>query len=67
MKLEIIGFNLESCVAAQQAGAHRIELCDNPSEGGTTPSYGFIKAAREMLSIELYVMIRPAWRRFFVQ
>ena len=46
MKLEIIGFNIESC-AAQEAGAHRIELCDNPSEGGTTPSYGFIKAARK--------------------
>lgn len=59
MKLEIIGFNIESCIAAQIAGAHRIELCDNPSEGGTTPSYGFIKEAREKLSIELYVMIRP--------
>ncbi|MEO8412978.1 MAG: copper homeostasis protein CutC [Ginsengibacter sp.] len=59
MKLEIIGFNLESCLIAQEAGAHRIELCDNPTEGGTTPSYGFIKAAREQLSIELYIMIRP--------
>ena len=59
MKLEIIGFNIESCIAAQQAGANRIELCANPLEGGTTPSYGFIKAAREKLSIELYVMIRP--------
>ena len=59
MKLEIIGFNIESCIIAQKAGANRIELCDNPSEGGTTPSYGFIKAAREKLSIELYVMIRP--------
>ncbi len=59
MKLEIIGFNIESCMAAQDAGANRIELCDNPPEGGTTPSYGFIKAAREKLSIELYVMIRP--------
>jgi copper homeostasis protein len=59
MKLEIIGFNIESCIAAQQGGAHRIELCDNPSEGGTTPSYGFIKVAREKLSIELFVMIRP--------
>jgi len=58
-KLEIIGFTIESCIAAQQAGANRIELCDNFSEGGTTPSYGFIKAAREKLSIELYVMIRP--------
>ena len=47
MKLEIIGFNIESCIDAQEAGADRIELCDNPAEGGTTPSYGFIQAARE--------------------
>ena len=46
-KLEVIGFTIESCLIAQAAGAHRIELCDNPSEGGTTPSYGFIKTARE--------------------
>jgi copper homeostasis protein len=59
MKLEIIAFNIESCIAAQAAGAQQIELCNNPSEGGTTASYGFIKAAREKLSIELYAMIRP--------
>lgn len=58
-KLEVIGFTIESCMVAQQAGAHRIELCDNPADGGTTPSYGFIKAAREKLSIDLYPMIRP--------
>lgn len=59
MKLEIIGFNIESCIAAQEGGAHRIELCAGPGEGGTTPSYAFIKAAREKLHIDLYVMIRP--------
>ena len=58
-KLEVIGFTIESCLIAQAAGAHRIELCDNPSEGGTTPSYGFIKTARENLLIELYPIIRP--------
>lgn len=58
-KLEIIGFTIESCIAAQKAGANRIELCDGPGEGGTTPSYGFIKAAREKLAIDLFVMIRP--------
>jgi copper homeostasis protein len=58
-KLEVIGFNIESCILAQTTGAHRIELCDNPGEGGTTPSYGFIKAARENLQIELYPIIRP--------
>jgi len=58
MKLEIIGFDIQSCIAAQNAGANRIELCGGPGEGGTTPSYGFIKAAREKLNIDLYVMIR---------
>ena len=59
MKLEVIGFNIESCIAAQEGGANRIELCSGPGEGGTTPSYAFIKAAREKLHIDLYVMIRP--------
>ncbi len=63
--LEVIGFNIESCILAQAAGATRIELCDNPVEGGTTPSYGFIKAAREKLQISLYPIIRPRGGDFF--
>lgn len=58
-RLEVIGYNIESCAIAQAAGAHRIELCHNPADGGTTPSYGFIKAARELLTIDLYPIIRP--------
>lgn len=58
-KLEIIGFNIESCLAAQEAGADRIELCGSPGEGGTTPLYGLVQSAREKLEIDLYVMIRP--------
>jgi copper homeostasis protein len=57
--LETIAFTIESCKKAQAAGAQRIELCDNPGEGGTTPSYGFIKAARAKLQIQLYPIIRP--------
>ncbi len=64
-QLEIIAFTIESCITAQAAGATRIELCDNPKDGGTTPSYGFIKAAREKLSIDLYCMIRPRDGDFF--
>jgi copper homeostasis protein len=64
-KLEVIGFNIESCMLAQAAGAHRIELCDNPGEGGTTPSYGFIKGARAALQIELFPIIRPRGGDFF--
>ena len=57
--LETIAFNIDSCIKAQAAGAKRIELCDNPGEGGTTPSYGFIKAARAVLKIDLFPIIRP--------
>ena len=64
-KLEIIGFNIESCLAAQEGGADRIELCVSPGEGGTTPPYGFIKSAREKLHIKLYTMIRPRGGDFF--
>ena len=63
--LEVIAFNIESCIAIQNCGAHRIELCDNPADGGTTPSYGFIKAAREKTSIALYSIIRPRGGDFF--
>lgn len=63
--LEIIGFNLESCRIAQANGANRIELCVNPEDGGTTPNYGYIKAARKLLQIELYCMIRPRGGDFF--
>lgn len=58
-QLEVIAFTIESCNIIQKAGAHRIELCDNPGEGGTTPSFGFLKQARKLVSIELYPMIRP--------
>ena len=57
--LEVIAFSIESCTTIEKAGAHRIELCDNPGEGGTTPSYGFIKGARETVSIDLFPIIRP--------
>jgi copper homeostasis protein len=64
-KLEVIAFNIESCIAIENCGAHRIELCDNPADGGTTASYGFIQAAREKTSIELYPIIRPRGGDFF--
>lgn len=50
---------MESCSIAQAAGADRIELCDNQETGGTTPSLGFIKAARKILQIPLFPIIRP--------
>lgn len=59
MELEVIGFDLASCLIAEQHGADRIELCANPHDGGTTPSYGTIAAARQATSIQLFPIIRP--------
>ncbi|WP_028856022.1 copper homeostasis protein CutC [Psychrilyobacter atlanticus] len=56
----------EACVGnfieakkAEIAGAERIELCENLSEGGTTPSYGTVKKVLEEIKIPVLVMIRP--------
>ncbi|HTR30916.1 MAG TPA: copper homeostasis protein CutC [Puia sp.] len=59
MLLEICAFNLPAALAAQRAGADRIEFCAAPEEGGVTPSAGLIRRAREMLRIPLYPIIRP--------
>ena len=56
---EVCAFNIQSAIIAQQAGAARVELCDNPVEGGTTPSYGCIKVTRAKITIPLYPIIRP--------
>jgi copper homeostasis protein len=57
--LEICAFNLPAALAAQRAGADRIELCAGPEEGGVTPSAGLIRMAREKLRIPVYPIIRP--------
>ena len=59
IEVEVCTFSLESCMNAQTAGANRVELCAAMYDGGTTPSAGIIRMARKLLSIELYVMIRP--------
>ena len=56
---EICANSAESCVAAQQGGAQRVELCAAIPEGGTTPSYGEISVARTLIDIRLHVIIRP--------
>lgn len=58
-RLEIACFNIASAVIAQNSGADRVELCTDSAVGGTTPSLETFQQAREKLSIDLYVMIRP--------
>ena len=56
---EICAPNIQSALAAQEAGAQRIELCSSLDQGGVTPSYGLIKAAVRHLQIPVNVLIRP--------
>lgn len=59
-QFEVCANSVESCLAAQAGGANRVELCAGIPEGGTTPSYGEISMAREVLDItRLHVIIRP--------
>jgi copper homeostasis protein len=64
MLLEVCAFNLQSSIIAERVGAKRVELCENPADGGTTPSYGTIKQTREKIGISLYPIIRPRGGNF---
>ena len=62
MIYEFCAENVTLLEKAMQAGAHRIELCDNLAVGGTTPSYGVTKAAVELAAnydSTIMTMIRP--------
>jgi copper homeostasis protein len=56
--LEIACFDLQSCVIAQNAGAHRIEFCNDYDGGGYTPSFQDIAKARQLIKIPLHIIIR---------
>ena len=62
MIYEFCAENVTLLKKAMQAGARRIELCDNLAVGGTTPSYGVTKAAVELAAnyeTTIMTMIRP--------
>ena len=59
MKVEICANSFESALAAQDAGAHRIELCQELLLGGITPSHGLIEKVLQELEIPVFVLIRP--------
>jgi copper homeostasis protein len=56
--LEICCYASESVFISAEAGAHRVELCSNRKEGGTTPSYGSVVEAMKF-PIEVCPILRP--------
>ena len=56
--------SFEKALEAQNNGANRIELCENLSVGGTTPSYGTVKICLEKLNISIFPMVRARGGNF---
>lgn len=56
---EVCVESFDEAIRAVKAGASRIELCENLSSGGTTPSFGTIKTCLKKLQVPIFVMIRP--------
>ena len=59
INLEIAVFSVEAALAAIEAGADRIEFCENPLEGGTTPSFGSLSTLITLTSKPVFPIIRP--------
>lgn len=60
LRFEVCVDSLESALQAQDGGADRLEVCSSLLYGGgMTPSYGLVKAIRQVCQIPLMIMIRP--------
>lgn len=57
--LEVAVDSLERAIAAERAGAHRLELCANLDVGGLTPGIELIRRIRAAVRIPMHVMLRP--------
>jgi copper homeostasis protein len=56
---EVCAETMEACIAAHRGGADRIELCSALSEGGLTPSHGFLREAVKRSGLPIHAMVRP--------
>ena len=51
--------SLEGALAAAQGGAHRIELCADLANGGTTPDVSLLRGCHSQSGIPIFVLVRP--------
>ena len=61
---EVCVENYDGALSAFLNGATSVELCDNLSVGGTTPSYGVLSACVKYMTIPVIVLIRPRGGNF---
>ncbi len=63
--VEVSVDSVRSALNAEKAGADRIELCQDLLLGGTSPSYGLVKAVMNSSNIPIAVLIRPRAGDFY--
>jgi len=57
--MEVCVDSVESAVNACKGGASRLELCTALSEGGLTPTPGMLRIIKSLVTIPVFVMLRP--------
>ncbi len=57
--LEAVVESLDAAIAAERAGAARLELCVDLASGGTTPPIGLVQAVAERVTVPVFAMARP--------
>jgi copper homeostasis protein len=57
--IEVCVEGIDGFLAAQRAGADRVELCASLVEGGITPSLGTVRAVQRLAKIPFHVIVRP--------
>jgi copper homeostasis protein len=57
--MEVCVDSVESAVNACKGGASRLELCAALSEGGLTPTPGMLRIIKSLVTIPVFVMLRP--------
>ena len=62
--LEMSVETLDAAIAAARGGADRIELCEDLSVGGVTPSAQLMREARARVQVPIFAMIRPRGGNF---
>jgi copper homeostasis protein len=63
-KLEVIALTLDDAVSAQAGGATGVEIVENLTVGGLTPSLEVVRVIRDRVTIHTRVIVRPHARSF---